>query len=66
MNISKSICKTKIETLSKTAGFFLNFWIDQERFCFLIINIFCDNEFKVANIKLDTSKRYIKSLIEES
>ena len=29
------------------------------------INISYDNEFKVINIKLDTSKRYIKSFIEK-
>ena len=84
MNVSKSICKLKIETISKTiigTGFLLNFWIDQERFCCLMsndhiieqeiinnknnINISYDNEFKVVNIKLDTSKRYIKSFIKE-
>ena len=84
MNVSKSICKLKIETISKTiigTGFLLNFWIDQERFCCLMsndhiieqeminnknnINISYDNEFKIINIKLDTSKRYIKSFIEE-
>ena len=84
MNVSKSICKLKIETISKTiigTGFLLNFLIDQERFCCLMsndhiieqeiinnknnINISYDNEFKVVNIKLDTSKRYIKSFIEE-
>ena len=84
MNVSKSICKLKIETNSKTiigTGFLLNFGIDQERFCCLMsndhiieqeminnknnINISYDNEFKIINIKLDTSKRYIKSFIEE-
>ena len=41
MNVSKSICKLKIETISKTiigTGFLLNFRIDQERFCCLMSN----------------------------
>jgi hypothetical protein len=41
MNVSKSICKLKIETISKTiigTGFLLNFEIDQERFCCLMSN----------------------------
>ena len=62
-------------------GFFLQCWIYQEPFYCLMsnehiiendiinnkndINIYYDNEFKIINIKLDTSKRYIKSFIEE-
>ena len=83
-NISKSICKIKIENNLKTiigTGFLLKFFIFQEIFYCLISNehvikkniiqnnniiiyIFYDNEFKCANIKLGSNKRYIKSFID--
>ena len=85
MNVSKSVCKLKIETLSETiigTGFLLKFRINQEPFYCLMSNehiirkdkinknndiyIYYDNEYKVINIKLDTSKRYIKSFRENS
>ena len=79
MNVSKSVCKLKLETLSETiigTGFLLKFYIDQEIFYCLMSNehiirkdlinnnnicILYDNENKLLNIKLDISKRYIKS-----
>ena len=61
-------------------GFLLNFYIGLEHFYCLISNehvitqniinnntiiyIYYDNENKVANLKLDTKKRYIKSFID--
>ena len=84
-NISKSICKIKIETQPDTiigAGFFLKFKMDKDIFYCLLtneniiqkdiinnnynINIYYDNEEKELNIKLDTTKRYIKSFKEEN
>ena len=84
-NVSKSICKLKIdnrlpngiETILGT-GFLLRFRIDLEDFYCLVSNehvireniinnsnnnivIKYDSEFKTANIKLDKSKRYIRS-----
>ena len=79
-NVSKSICKIKIETPLRTkygTGFLLRFLIDQEASYFLVSNehviskdiinnenniyISYDSEFKLANIKLENNKRYIKS-----
>ena len=82
-NISKSICKLKIETQSDTitgTGFFLKFKMDKEIFYCLLTNgniiqkdiinndicIYYDNEEKELNIKLDITKRYIKSFREEN
>ena len=82
-NVSKSICKLKIENGANTisgTGFLLKLYIDQEFFYYLISNehvikqniinnniiiyIYYDKENKVTNIKLDTTKRYIKSFID--
>ena len=84
-NVSKSICKLKIENRLSNGietkigtGFLLKFWIDLDCFYCLVSNehvitrniinnsnnnivIKYDSEFKIANIKLDKSKRYIRS-----
>ena len=83
-NITKSVCKLKIETYSETiigTGFLLKFLIDKEHFYCLLSNeyvirkniinnnnniyIYYNNEYKVVNMKLDKSKRYIKSFKEK-
>ena len=61
-NISKSICKIKIETNSETIlgiGYLLKFWIHQELHYFLI-----SNEHTIKKDIINNKKRYIKSFID--
>ena len=79
-SVCKLKVETETETIIGT-GFLLKFWIDQEPFfCLMsnehiirkdiinknnIIYIYYDNEYKVINMKLDQTKRYIKSFKDE-
>ena len=78
--VLKSICKIKYESKTILGtGFLLKFYIDQECFYCLIsnklmitqdiinnniIHIYYDNEDKLANLKLDSNKRYIKNFTD--